>query len=86
MPEFKQEVLLVLCAEGEGPGRTEVRLVSWYDNAPVLEKRQFIRDRITGEERPGKCRGLSFHEIQKIVKSWPEIYAICKGKPLDVAT
>lgn len=69
------KVVSVLRSVGAGPGRTELRVVSWNDNEPVLEKRQFIKDSATGAIRPGKCRGLTLKDVSFVVSNWPDIHA-----------
>lgn len=66
-------VLAVLRSFGVGPGRTELRIVAWNGNEPVIEKRQFIRDRVSGEVRPGKCRGLTLKDVSFVVSNWPDV-------------
>lgn len=47
--------------------------MAWNGNEPVIEKRQFIRDRVSGEVRPGKCRGLTLKDVSFVVSNWPDV-------------
>jgi hypothetical protein len=71
--DFDVRVLSVLRAEGSGPGRTEVRVVSWNGKEPVLEKRQWIFDHAKKRVRPGKCRGLTLKDVSFVVSNWPDV-------------
>jgi hypothetical protein len=79
VPPLDVRVISVLKSSGSGPTRTELRLVSWNGKEPVLEKRQFIRDRTTGEERAGKCRGLTRKDVDFIASNYPDISRAMDG-------
>ena len=57
--ELQHDVKLisVLRTTGSRLPRTELRIVSWNNKPPVVERRVFILDRATNKERGGKCRG-----------------------------
>lgn len=75
---IKETVFAVLQKDGEGPGRTEIRLVSWNDRPAVLEKRQFILDRATNKERTGRAKGFLWCEMKMLVEKWAELDALYK--------
>lgn len=66
-------VISVLRSFGEAAGKTELRIVSWNGKEPVLEKRQFVTDRVAGGIRPGKCRGFSLNDVGYLVSNWPNV-------------
>lgn len=74
--EIKVETLMNVISHGVGPGRTVVRIVSWNGLPPVLEKRQFILDPKTKEERPGKAKGLTLAELVEIFGRADEIKGV----------
>lgn len=63
------------------PGQTQLRVVSWNGQEAVLEKRQFFRDGKTGEQRPGRCKGLTMEDFEFVltnVNKIREIFAEAK--------
>lgn len=71
--EIKMDVKCVLDrTEGDGP-RMDIRIVSWNDRAPVLEKRQIIKLKDTGEERTGRNRGFTATEFEMLTARSEEI-------------
>lgn len=72
-------VILVIKSEKPIDGcRTDIRLVSWNKEEPVLEKRQFTFDKATREIRPGRVRGFTIGEFADLVKHKDEIIATWK--------
>lgn len=71
-------VISVLRTTGARLPRTELRIVSWNKKEPTVERRVFIQDRATGQERGGKCRGLTYKDICHIVANWPSIQSLMK--------
>lgn len=74
--EIKETVIKELCADGVGPGKIVIRIVSWNDLPPVVEKRQYILDKDTRQLRTGKNKGLRAGELEMLVERWPEIRKI----------
>lgn len=72
------KVIAVLRTSGERLPRTDLRVVSWNQREPVVEKRVFIADRATGLVRGGKCRGFSYQDIAYLVANWPQIQKMMK--------
>jgi hypothetical protein len=66
-------IIAVLRSESAGSGRIDLRIVSWDNSAPVLEKRHFVYDRSVNELRPGRLRGLTYDDLHLIVTNLPEI-------------
>lgn len=50
---------------------TKIRIVSWNDQPPVLEKRMFVT--YDGETHSGRAKGFTQYEIQDIVDNWPTL-------------
>lgn len=75
MSQDKSDVRLisVLRSSGGAVGDTELRIVSWNDKAPVLEKRLRVLDKTTGEPRVGRCVGMSLEEVGYVVGNWPDV-------------
>ena len=68
--EVVSEVLMVVRAtepKGKGKYRNELRVVRWNGGAPVLENRSVYTDLATGEDRCGKCRGLTQTDLSAVM-------------------
>ena len=71
---------LLVDVQGEGPGRCEIRVVSWNDYPPVLEKRQIIIDRTTNKERSGKNKGFNREDFILLLEKQEDIQAALRGE------
>jgi len=68
------KVIITLQSEKPNDGcKTDIRLVSWNEDRPVLEKRQFTFDKQTRTLRPGRARGFTLEEFIKLVNDKDEI-------------
>lgn len=66
-------VISVLRSNVDQYPRGELRIVSWNREEPVLERRIYKQDKVTGEWRSGKCRGLTLKDVSYIVANWPDV-------------
>lgn len=70
MVEVREKVLAVLQA-----GNTQLRIVSWNDQEPVLEKRQFFKD-LQGQQKPGRCKGFTLEDLKYVQEHMAEIQEV----------
>ena len=80
MLDHEPEVLGVLSTRSIGRGHLDLRVVAFDDHPPVVENRAFIRDRVTGEERVGRNKGLTLLDMELLVAHWPHIKALLLSK------
>ena len=71
--EFKSTVLKLLNDETTDNSKMELRVVSWNDGAPKLEKRRYFKDKETNEWKLGKLTGLDKGDLEKIFENKDEI-------------
>jgi len=76
---YDNVVLVISSEKPDGGCKTEIRLVSWNKEEPVLEKRQFTFDKVTREIMPVRVRGFTLKEFIRlvnfkddIIKAWKE--------------
>jgi len=82
MREFKSEVLKMLNQQITDNSKMELRIVSWNDGAPKLEKRRYYKDRETNQWKVGKLTGLDKDDLDKILAVKDEVLQLMgrKGK------
>lgn len=66
-----EKVLVELIVRGSTRLKTVIKIVSWDERPPVLEKRQIMTE--AGKERVGKCKGLNPWEFDELVHRADEI-------------
>ena len=75
------KVVKDLVVQGEGMGKTKLRIVRWIvdgsDTGALLEKRSFYTTK-DGEERMGKAKGMNTGDLKLILDGWEEIESLMK--------
>lgn len=65
--------VLKVFSEGEGrSGPVRIQVVSWNKYNPVLEKREYYRDK-KGAEKTGKAKGFNFEDFRTLLDNSEEI-------------
>ena len=73
------KVIAILQTDKPGDGcRTDVRLVSWNNDRPVFEQRQFTFDKTKSEFKTGRARGFTLEEFIKLINNKDEIIRLWK--------
>ncbi len=70
--EVSEEVLKVLQEDKMYGNPVQLRIVSWNNKAPKLEKRMMYRDD-SGELKNGKLTGLTADDVKLIIEKKDEI-------------
>ncbi len=74
-PLIKETEIYVL----KKSNNTKIRIVSWNDQPPVIEKRMLIT--YGGELRPGRAKGFTLAEMQDIVHNWESLQKFFVAEP-----
>ena len=80
--EFKDTVNMLIDSNesSDSKNKWDLRVVSWNDGKPKLEKRNYWRKSLEEEFKLGKNVGLDYEDLQKIEGKLDEIKAIMKTK------
>ncbi len=80
--EFKDTVNMLIDSNesSDSKNKWDLRVVSWNDGKPKLEKRNYWRKSLEEEFKLGKNVGLDYEDLQKIESKLEEIKAIMKIK------
>ena len=79
--ELKVDVIKEFYAnEDERGNKMVLRIVSWNNGAPKLEKRSFYRSRESDEVKTGKAVGLTLEDVSLILDNKDEILELMKKK------
>jgi hypothetical protein len=74
--EITCKVLKVIdTAELRSGNKVYLRIVSWNDKSPMLEKRECWTDE-DGNEKMGKAKGFTAEDLNKIIENLDEIEKI----------
>ena len=78
--DLKETVnMLIKSAEsGDSKNRWDLRVVSWNDGRPKLEKRNYWRKSADEEFKLGKAVGLDINDLEEILARLEEIQKIMK--------
>lgn len=66
--------------EDERGNKVALRIVSWNNGAPKLEKRSFYRTRESDEVKTGKAVGLTLEDVMLILDHKDEILDLMQKK------
>lgn len=76
------DVVFILSESHDSGGDDVVfGLFQWNKGQIKLEKRSRFEDKATGEERWGKCMGLTLDDMHSLRTDWNEVIGIMGGNP-----